>query len=142
MRSSILALTLFLMSNPLRAGEEETIKGVLAAQSQAWNRGDIPAFMNSYWQDDKLRFASGNSITHGWQQTLDRYLARYPDQATMGELSFDIKEVRLLGEHNALVFGHWQLKRQGDKPEGLFTLLMEKIKGEWKVVADHTSSAR
>ncbi|WP_341502289.1 SgcJ/EcaC family oxidoreductase [Gallaecimonas sp. GXIMD4217] len=136
-----LALAFLLAAGAVQASEEDAIRAVLAKQSAAWNRGDIPAFMDGYWQSEQLRFASGNRVTHGWQQTLKGYQQRYPDQATMGELRFDIREVRVLGERHALVFGHWQLQRQGDRPEGLFTLLMEKIRGDWKVVADHTSSA-
>ncbi|MFN5288310.1 MAG: DUF4440 domain-containing protein, partial [Planctomyces sp.] len=55
---------------------ELAIRAVLTAQSQAWNRGDIPGFMQGYVRDETLRFASGGSVQRGWQQTLERYQKR------------------------------------------------------------------
>lgn len=117
------------------------VRALLTAQVAAWNRGDIPGFMVAYEKSASLRFASGGSITHGWQPTLDRYLRRYPDQATMGTLAFTIHEVELLAADAAVVFGKWELTRAADKPWGLFTLVMKKRSDGWRIVSDHTSSA-
>src|SRR5690242_6205905 len=34
------------------------IEKVFRAQQDAWNRGDIPAFMEYYWKSDDLTFSS------------------------------------------------------------------------------------
>jgi ketosteroid isomerase-like protein len=117
------------------------IKRTLADQVAAWNRGDIPGFMDGYWKSEKLRFASGGSITHGWQTTLERYLKRYPDKTAMGTLVFTDHEVTQLAPDAALVFGKWELQRAHDKPWGLYTLVLRKLDGRWLIVSDHTSSA-
>jgi ketosteroid isomerase-like protein len=57
----------------------------------------------------------------------------------MGVLSFDIKEVRMISADHAFVLGAWHLKRENDDPKGYFTLIVKKIRGEWKVIADHSS---
>jgi ketosteroid isomerase-like protein len=57
----------------------------------------------------------------------------------MGQLAFKIVKVQLLDKTNAFVLGGWQLQREKDAPGGYFTLWLRKIKGEWKVVADHSS---
>ena len=49
------------------------LEPMLAEQSAAWNRGDIPTFMKAYWNDPKLTFSSGGKTERGWQATLDRY---------------------------------------------------------------------
>jgi ketosteroid isomerase-like protein len=116
------------------------INQVLSAQAAAWNRGDIDAFMEGYWKSDKLRFASGGTVTHGWQTTLERYKKHYPDKATMGALAFTIHEVSVVSADAAVVFGKWELIREKDKPWGLFTLTFRKIAGAWVIVSDHTSS--
>jgi ketosteroid isomerase-like protein len=59
----------------------------------------------------------------------------------MGELTFDVIDVDVLGPDAALVFGAWSLKRADDRPHGLFTLVFRNIDGRWVIVADHTSSA-
>ncbi len=119
----------------------QDIVDVIAQQQRDWNSGDIDGFMRGYWRSDSLRFASGGDITTGWQATLDRYKARYPDKSTMGILEFDVQNITGMGFSNALIKGRWELTRDKDKPWGLFTLHMRKIDGEWVIVSDHTSSA-
>lgn len=117
------------------------LRAVLQAQAEAWNRGDIDAFMQGYWQDPRLRFASGDRVTYGWQPTLQSYRQRYPDRAAMGELQFSELSIEVLAPDAALVFGHWSLQRADDRPHGLFTLLLRRFADGWKITRDHTSAA-
>ena len=57
----------------------------------------------------------------------------------MGQLTFDILQVKVLDNSNAFVLGGWYLQRDKDAPGGYFTLWFRKINGEWKIVCDHTS---
>lgn len=122
------------------AREEVAIRDLLQAQEEAWNRGDIEAFMEGYWQSDSLRFASGDAVQRGWQATLDRYYRTYPDRPTMGTLTFTVHAVQVFSPTWALVFGGYQLERAEDRPSGLFTLLFEKRPEGWRIVHDHTSA--
>jgi beta-aspartyl-peptidase (threonine type) len=121
---------------------KKTIRAVILAQEEAWNRGDLKGFMAGYWNSEKLTFYSGKDIKQGWQATFDRYRARYqaPGQE-MGKLDFSDLEVDLLTPEQALVRGRWKLDRKADTLEGLFTLLMRKFPEGWRVVHDHTSAA-
>lgn len=121
--------------------DEDRVAAVITAQQAAWNAGDIDGFMQGYWQSPNLRFASGGTVTNGWQATRDRYHARYSDRALMGELSFDRLEVSMLGSDAAVVHGAWALQRAEDRPSGLFTLIFKQIDGDWKIVSDTTTSA-
>ncbi|MEO1305109.1 MAG: nuclear transport factor 2 family protein [Pseudomonadota bacterium] len=121
--------------------EEEQILSVLTTQQAAWNTGDIDGFMEGYWVSPDLRFASGGSVTSGWQATLDRYKTNYSDRSLMGSLSFDELEVALLSDDAAVVHGAWALQRADDRPSGLFTLVFRKFSDEWKIVSDTTTSA-
>jgi len=136
-------VTLFLFSGGVSAAGNNTetqIRQVLSDQQQAWNNGNLEQFMQGYWQSEKLRFASGNSFRFGWHTTLANYQKNYPDRATMGKLTFEIIEVKTLGQQHALVFGRWHLQRDSDTPNGLFSLTFEKISGHWRITQDHTSS--
>ena len=115
---------------------------VIEHQQTSWNKGDINGFMQGYWKSDSLLFVGSIAPTYGWQTTLDHYKNKYPDQATMGRLSFTILKVELLDKTNAFVLGAWRLKRDKDEPEGYFTLWFKKIKGEWKIVVDKTMTRR
>lgn len=121
--------------------DEDRIIAVIEAQQAAWNAGDIDGFMRGYWVSPDLRFASGGTVTKGWQATRDRYHERYSDRALMGQLSFDRLEVEMLAPDAGVVHGAWALQRERDRPSGLFTLVLSKIDGDWKIVSDTTTSA-
>ena len=123
------------------AARRAAIQELLQEQVQAWNRGDLEAFMAGYARTDSLRFASGGDVYRGWQAALERYRNAYPDRAAMGTLAFDRLDVQLLAPRSALVFGAWQLNRVNDAPRGLFTLLLKQRPEGWRIVHDHTSSA-
>jgi len=119
-----------------------TARSVLDAQVEAWNRGDLEAFMAGYWRSPDLVFCSGSTVTKGWDETLARYRKRYQSEGReMGRLRFDGLEVVPLGEHAALARGAWRLHMtDGQEPHGLFTLLLRRLDGTWRIVHDHTSS--
>jgi ketosteroid isomerase-like protein len=125
---------------PAAAASAEILQ-ILQRQADAWNRGDLDAFMQTYAPTPELRFASGDSVTYGWHPTLERYRQRYPDRAAMGTLAFRDLTVTELSPDAALVFGHWQLTRAADAPHGLFTLLVRRTPAGWRIFADHTSAA-
>lgn len=119
-----------------------TASSVLDAQVEAWNRGDLEGFMAGYWRSPDLVFCSGSTVTKGWDETLARYRKRYQSEGReMGKLRFDAIEVILLGEDAALARGAFRLHMtDGQEPHGLFTLLLRRIDGAWRIVHDHTSS--
>ncbi|MGY8694945.1 MAG: YybH family protein [Verrucomicrobiia bacterium] len=147
----VLSLLLLLLSitgcssleSPSTALSEQEIQVVLQTQVDEWNRGDIPAFMETYVKTDQLRFASGGTAQRGWQTTLERYQTRYPTPEAMGRLAFEELEVQILSTEWAEVHGRYRLYREGDydNATGLFTLLMQNTPNGWKILHDHTSAA-
>lgn len=119
----------------------ETVKSILLRQADDWNRGDLDAFMVGYWPSEKLQFIGGKGVTYGWQNTLERYKRVYPDRATMGKLKFDILEVQQISKKVIMLTGKYTLTRENDQPTGHFLLIWRKIKGDWMIIADHSSSA-
>lgn len=119
--------------------DEQTIRNMLDRQTKDWNRGDISAFMKGYWESDSLMFIGKNGVTYGFQTTLNNYKKNYPDVTAMGQLQFQILQVKPLGNSHYFVLGKWMLKRTIGDLSGHYTLLFKKIKGEWLIVADHSS---
>src|SRR5437868_3064167 len=74
------------------------VEAVLRAQEEAWNRGDIDAFVDHYWKSDSLTFSSGGKTTRGWTDTLNRYRSRYPTPEKMGHLTLSALEITPLGD--------------------------------------------
>ena len=121
------------------AAMRAAIEPVFRAQQDAWNGGDVRAFMDHYWKSDDLTFSSDGKTTRGWQATLDRYRERYPTREKMGRLTLSGFEITPLGDAAALVLGQWKLDRQSEPVAGNFTLVLRKIDGRWVIVHDHTS---
>ncbi len=126
-----------------RRGTEGAVRALLDAQVEAWNRGDLEGFMAGYWRSPELTFCSGGNVTKGWEATLERYRRRYQAEGReMGRLSFETVDVLGLGRDAALARGGWRLHTSdGKEPHGLFTLLLRRPDGDWRIVYDHTSAA-
>lgn len=139
MKKLILLNLLLLLSCFCWAQDEKAILNLLEKQRLAWNRGDLDGYMQGYWRSDSLLFVGKTGPKYGWKTTLENYKKNYPDDTAMGTLTFKILQVNILDLKNAFVLGAWHLKREADEPEGFFTLWLKRIKGEWKIVADHSS---
>jgi ketosteroid isomerase-like protein len=119
--------------------QEKKIRELLAIQTESWNCGDIEGFMQTYWKSDSLMFIGKNGVKRGWQETLNNYKKGYPDSTAMGKLSFDIIKIEKLSKKYYFVVGKWMLKRSVGNLSGHYNLLLKKINGAWKIVADHSS---
>ncbi len=123
--------------------DRAAIVALLTDQAAAWNRGDIPAFMEGYWRSPALSFTSRGKVARGFDETLDRYRKAYPDRAAMGTLAFSDLEVSLLPPDAAWALGRWRLdgvEGASSPPGGVFTLILRRDRGAWRIVHDHTSS--
>jgi len=122
-----------------QTSDEQAVKVAMDKQVREWNNGDIPAFMETYAKTDSLMFIGSKGITYGWDSTLARYKRNYPDKATMGKLTFELKEMKQLSDKYYYVVGKFILERASGNLSGHFDLLFEKINGQWLIIADHTS---
>ena len=117
------------------------IRSILGAQQDAWNRGDIDAFMHGYARSASTVFVSEDEARRGWETVRDRYRVKYSDRTKMGTLTFSEIEVTTLSPDAAVVLGRWRLKRTNDEPHGRFTLIFKRLAEGWRIVHDHTSAA-
>ena len=115
------------------------IREVMDQQVEAWNEGDIPAYMDGYWKSEQLVFTGRTSKTIGWQAALDRYQKAYTNREAMGNLAFDDLDIQITDPSSAFATGAWTLYRKQDTLSGRFTLVWRKIDGDWVIVADHSS---
>jgi uncharacterized protein (TIGR02246 family) len=146
MTAAVVALLVFSAActpSQSRAGDPAAeVRAVWNAQVEAWNRGDLDAFMNGYWNSPDLVFFSNKSETRGWQQTLDRYRASYTAEGRhMGTLDFPQLEFKVLGSEVVLARGQWRLKMpDGKESTGMTSVTFQKRPEGWRIVHDHSSS--
>lgn len=128
---------------PSLHAQVDAVKQVLTQQENAWNRGDIVAFMTGYADSPQTTFI-GTTIEHGYQAILQRYRKKYASSEAMGHLEFTDVAVRMLGADHAVVTGRFHLARSaagGGDASGIFSLVFEKQAAGWKIIVDHTSAS-
>ena len=114
---------------------------VLLAQEEAWNRGDLVAFIQTYKDSPDTLFIT-STINRGFSGLLEEYRHNYPNRAAMGSLAFSGLEVHPLDDRFAVVIGRYSLertKKDGGHAEGIFSLVLEKTDKGWKIIVDHTT---
>lgn len=129
------------------SADEAAIRSAIAAQVEAWNRADIPSFMQTYENSTETTFI-GTHLAKGYAPILERYTKSYTTKEQMGTLTFTNLEVRLLpgacgATELALVTGNFHLERSthgaAAKDDGIFSLVWRKGPQGWKIILDHTS---
>ena len=125
------------------------LAALLAAQSDAWTRGDLDAFCSVY-ADDAIYLSPGGEV-RGRAAVLERYRGRYPDRQAMGTLRLDVEEVRPIwgmevlpsddavpgAIHGATVVARWSLTYPDRKEASGRTLLVfHRVQGRWEIVQD------
>jgi len=133
----LLTLTTTAFTQPSK--DEAAIRGIMANQVDAWNKGNIDAFMKGYWNDDSLIFIGKSGPSYGYRQALTNYKKNYSGPDQMGKLFFDLLKVKRLSADYYFVIGKWFLKRKAGDIGGIYTLLFRKINGQWRIIVDHTS---
>lgn len=127
-----------LSSSAYKTSKQE-ITNMMLQQAKDWSNGDIESFMKGYLKSDSLKFIGSRGITYGWQQTLDNYKKGYPSKEYIGTLTFNLLDFDQLAKDVFLVIGEYHLKRSVGDANGMFSIILKKINGEWKIIADHSS---
>jgi uncharacterized protein (TIGR02246 family) len=146
MRRAILGVVCVALSacaapRAFQAEDDRAVRAVLETQRGAWNRGDLEAFMAGYERSADLVFTSGGKVRRGFQETFDRYRARYgADASTMGQLAFEVVAVQPLGADGAIVLGRWRLTATPNAGGGVFSVALRRTSEGWRIVHDHTST--
>ncbi|WP_020530533.1 YybH family protein [Flexithrix dorotheae] len=135
----VLFFAISLTTNGQSDKDIDQVLNILKRQTQDWNNGDIDKFMVGYWPSDKLKFIGSKGVIYGYQATLERYKKNYPDTETMGKLKFEIISSEKLDKKVIFIVGKFHLTREIGDAEGHFSLTWKKIKGEWVIIADHSS---
>jgi ketosteroid isomerase-like protein len=127
--------------------DSKAIESLMSTQAAAWNRADIPSFMQVYDNSPDTTFI-GATLRKGYGPILERYSKAYSTPQQMGVLSYTSLEVRMLpgscgAAEYAVVTGNFHLERkakgEAKKDDGIFSLVWHKGPQGWKILLDHTS---
>lgn len=124
---------------PQAASPAPAIAAEMAASAAGWNAGSLERFMAIY-ADDAV-YASGKELARGKGAIAERYKKSFADGAnSRGRLSFQPVAWRTISNVHMLLVARWTLTPAAGEPQtGLTTLLFERRKEGWRIIADHSS---
>jgi beta-aspartyl-peptidase (threonine type) len=117
------------------------VRAMLDASADAWNRGDLDAFVGDYVDDSTTTFVSRGQVQYGFDWIRDNYAPSFDPDVQRDSLRFETVAARSLGSDHALATARFVLFR-GDSvtASGPFTLILKRSGSEWKIIHDHTST--
>ncbi|MCA1748072.1 MAG: DUF4440 domain-containing protein [Parasphingopyxis sp.] len=135
---------LLLSASPAGAGETPapiTAEQAFAEMRAAWNRGDLEAALDGYWNSPDLVWVSRSGVSRGFAQFAEGMRADFGDAPeTMGEFTAEILDSRQIGDYGAITVARWSIDRDGEQiMGGVSTMLWRRIEGEWRIVLEHAS---
>ena len=133
----------FRADSSVSKSDAQQVYEVLLKMLDRWNAHDIEGHMEVYWKSPELLVIVGSEQFNGWQQLHDSYLNGYQDHNTMGFINPKRIQVKLLKPDLALALTWWSVSFPNSKQKvvGNTTMNLQKLEGEWKIVASHTSIA-
>lgn len=128
---------------PAQAQAEAGVRAALDASTAAWNAGDIDRFMTCYENAPTTTYISGAHFVHGYDAIRAMYAGRFGggSHAAMGQLAIEIVDFRSVGSDHAYVIGRFHLHREaadGGDATGPTTLLFQRTRAGWRIIADHS----
>jgi beta-aspartyl-peptidase (threonine type) len=114
---------------------------MLEASADAWNRGDLEAFLSNYQDAPSTTFVGSQGVLSGLQQIREHYAPEFEPGSQRDSLRFESLRVRSLSPMIGLVTARWVLYDDGiTQSAGPFTLILRRTGNGWKIIHDHSSS--
>ncbi len=124
----------------LSESDRTAIQSNFDQQEDCWNKGDLDCYVTAYYPSGQVQTISRAGVTKGYDNILASY-RQYYSKDKMGTLAFDKLTFKMLNQQYVYVVGRFNLSFEdaGQKRQGWFSVLMEKIDGNWYMVSDHSS---
>lgn len=123
------------------AGLREEVREMLDASAAAWNRGDLEAFLSDYERSPNTTYIGSSGLIRGWDGIRARYAPTFAPGAERDSLRFIDLRVRPLNQRYALATARYLLHRGGEvTSSGPFTLVLQSVESQWKIIHDHSSA--
>ena len=114
-----------------------TPRDALAAQVEAWNRGDLEGFVASCADDVVMVGVAGETV--GKAALAAGYRAAYPDRAAMGRLTLDVVREDVVADRAVLVV-RWEVVAVTTRG-GFALLVLDRREDGWALRYDATLRA-
>lgn len=116
--------------------EQLDVVKIILAQENAWNKGDLDAYLSHYKDAPDTQAVLAN-LVRGVDNIRSAYKQNFPSKDSMGTIEDSDIEVKPLGDNYALATGKYHLnrpKKSGGAVEGSFMELFEKTQAGWQII--------
>ncbi len=122
-----------------QAADVAAIRAAMEDSAAGWSAGDMARFLAIYAED--AVFVTRDGLVRGKAAIAARYDKSYgQDAATRGRLSFQWLGERGVDAAHRMLWARWRLDYPGGRTaSGVTSLLFERRRDGWKIVADHSS---
>jgi uncharacterized protein (TIGR02246 family) len=138
-----LLFAILISINIVVSAQSKDVKDIIAlmrTEEEAWNRGDIDAYVNLYAPGDSTRmiYFGGSGVTRGKDSILAFYKKYWPKEK-MGHLTLQHDGIEKISNEYYYVSGFFNVSYpSGKEVKGRFSGLVKKIKGKWYLYTDHS----
>ena len=140
MRSLIVCLALVISpASAQKSDPQAEVMAAMTASAAGWNAGDLDRFVAVYAPD--AGFVSKDGVINGRPAIAARYRPSFiAGGNARGKLSFQPIAYRTISTVHRLLFARWTLTPAAGAPQtGMTTLVFERRRDGWKIIADHSS---
>ncbi len=121
-------------------GLEASVTAMLERSADAWNSGDLDAFMSDYSRASTTSFMTPDGPVYGPEQIRAGYEPAFAAGAQRDSLRFEDLNIRQLPPLIGLATGRYVLHRNGRvTATGWFTVVLRRVGDGWRIVHDHSS---
>ena len=118
--------------------EVNEIIQLMRVEEQAWNSGDIEAYVNLYAPEDSVRMIYSTGAVYGKENILAFYKKYWPKEK-MGKLTLSHDSIERISDTYYFVSGYFNVSYPAGKEiKGRFSGLVKKINGKWYLYTDHS----
>jgi uncharacterized protein (TIGR02246 family) len=114
------------------------IAALIEKQFEAWNAGDLEAYLSVFWHSPLLIYVVDSSILNGFEQVRANVLREYGNRKDVGHPVLERLQTNMLSDDLATTISWWTFRFREVKVKGLSSFTWRKFPEGWRIIEAHT----
>jgi len=126
----------------IREADTQAIIDLLKRQYDCWNKYDLDGFEEPLWKSPFIISIDDENVVIGWDKSKEDLEKSFPTAAKSGKMIPESLGVNILSPDIAVSVETWRFQVQNGTFVGNTTSTWRKMSEGWRIVLEHTSSAK